>query len=374
MAVIEEQTAATEHSRYCPECGRLCVGERFCPECGHAIGLPLGMSEATAEQPRTIPQPYSAVSDGAPPAGARPRSRVVLIAVAGALLLGGSAIAVIILLSSSGSNQGSAYRQKLSSTLAPVVTANLALSSALQSLDGSHATSLAAQNTTVQAQSAVVAARGALTVLTVPSSDATLSQEVQQALTDEDGYLQAVSSTLSAPAGQSASQLRTLVTAAQSALVPLAPVAAGATSSLSGTDNLLRWVAGATSVAQRQAQAAQRKALQQAAAKTTTVIQQTPAPATPPSSPPGLTACDQNISVNSNTSCPFADNVFYAYAQDVQQAGAPGSYVVAAYSPSSGQSYNDTCNYNPTNQIVLCSHGPDLTQFPYWAAAVYQPG
>lgn len=48
--------------------------------------------------------------------------------------------------------------------------------------------------------------------------------------------------------------------------------------------------------------------------------------------------------------------------------------MVYAYSPATGQSYFDTCNYNPANQIVLCSHGSDLIQFPYWAAEIYQPG
>ena len=70
-----------------------------------------------------------------------------------------------------------------------------------------------------QAQSAVTAARGAVAVLTVPSSQQQLSEQVQQALTDEGGYLQAVSGTLSSPGGQSASQLQTLATSAESSLV-----------------------------------------------------------------------------------------------------------------------------------------------------------
>ena len=85
----------------------------------------------------------------------------------------------------------------------------------------------------------------------------------------------------------------------------------------------------------------------------------------------GLTACDQNISVNGTTSCPFADNVFNQYAIDVQQNGA-GSYSVAAASPSTGQTYTDNCEMNSDTQIVDCSHGGDLIQFPEWAAAVYQ--
>ncbi len=84
-------------------------------------------------------------------------------------------------------------------------------------------------------------------------------------------------------------------------------------------------------------------------------------------------ACDQNIKVNADTSCPFADNVFGGYAQAVQSAGAPGSYTVDAYSPATGQRYTDTCDYNSVTGIVKCSHGGDLIRFPYWAAAVYHP-
>jgi hypothetical protein len=86
----------------------------------------------------------------------------------------------------------------------------------------------------------------------------------------------------------------------------------------------------------------------------------------------GLQSCDQNISVNSATSCSFADNVFAAYANDVQSAGSPGSYqLYDIYSPATGDSYNDTCNYSSSSQVVTCSHGSDLIQFPEWAAAVY---
>lgn len=113
--------------------------------------------------------------------------------------------------------------------------------------------------------------------------------------------------------------------------------------------------------------------------QTTTVIQQTktvtqpaPAPARPaPANGPNLAACDQNISVNGNTSCPFADNVFNQYAISVQQSGA-GSYSVDAYSPAAGQTYTDNCQLNSETQVVDCSHGNDLVQFPEWAASVYQ--
>src|ERR1700733_14381171 len=170
------------------------------------------------------------------------------------------------------------------------------------------------------------------------------------------GALQAIDgSKKTVTAAQNAtSQSQTTVTAAR-----------GAIGSLSGVSKVLSWVAGV--------QAAHKNAQPKSspAPKSPT----TPAPSGPaPSSPGPLTACDQNISVNSSTSCSFADNVFTGYAQDVQQNGGPASYDVYAYSPVTGQGYDDTCTYNPANQIVLCSHGSDLIQFPYWAAEVYQPG
>lgn len=99
----------------------------------------------------------------------------------------------------------------------------------------------------------------------------------------------------------------------------------------------------------------------------TTVAQQSPSSG----SPSGLTACDQNISVNSQTSCAVADAVFSRYAQGVHSSGARGATVVTAASASSGQSVQATCNYNSASQVVLCSHGSDMIQFPYWAAQVY---
>jgi hypothetical protein len=371
MAVLDKDTQATEQPRFCQECGHALAGAHYCPECGRPVDSEPAATGATAELPAaSLPSTNGGTQVHAAGGSRRPGSRVLLIAAAGALVLaGGAVLAIILINNSSGSSspgQPAGYRAKLGDALAPVVSANQAVSTSLQALDGSKKTIGAAASATSQAQSAVAGARGAISVLTVPSSESTLSQQAQQAMTEENGYLQALSSTLSDPAGQSSSQLRPLITAAQSAMVPLAQVAPGATSSLSGIDNVVSWVAGATAVKQ----AAQHKAQQQP--------QQQQAPSTPPqstppsSSPSGLTACDQNISVNSNTSCPFADNVFNEYAIDTQSAGGPGSYTVFAYSPDNGQGFTDNCNYNPANQIVLCSHGSDLVQFPYWAAQVYQ--
>jgi len=363
----EEPTAATAVLDLDPEIGYAGATE--------TIPDPTSALDATAELP-VVDLPPRSRNEG-PHAGARrgrerSRSRAAMIASAMTLLLAAAAaVAIIVLGNHSASrhanrpvrvnSQAVNYRHKLAATLDSVVRANQALTSALQRVDGSKRTLTAAQAATSQAQSVVAEARGALGTLTPPASETTLSQQAQQALTEETGYLQALASTLSSPTDQNASQLRPLLTATQSAMVPLEQVAPGASSSLDGLDNVLSWAAGASALAQNARQKSQQQQQQQQTAQPT------------PGSPAGMTACDQNISVGASTSCSFADNVFAQYAQDVQQAGAPGSYSVDAYSPSTGQTYTDNCNYNPTNQIVLCSHGSDLVQFPYWAAEVYQP-
>jgi hypothetical protein len=374
MTVVDEAKTSERQLGYCPQCGHQVTVEHYCPECGHALDAPTSMTEPELEATRVIPpRPAGAAPAGVPPTGDRQRSRALMIGIPVALVIAAAAAVAIIVISNSGSGQSNppSYQQRLASALAPVMTANRNLSAALQSLDGSRKTIVASQNATSQAQSAVAGAQGAITVISAPTSGTALSQQVQQALTDENGYLQAVSSTLASPSSQSASQLQTLVTSTQSALIPLAPVAPGASSSLSGTGNLVSWVTGANH-AQKQAQAAQAKSpganSQQGQASAPATSSSQP----PSSSPSGLTPCDQNISVNSNTSCPFANNVFNQYAIATQSAGAPGSYAVFAFSPNTGQSFTDNCNYNATNQIVLCSHGSDLVQFPYWAAQVYQ--
>jgi hypothetical protein len=181
------------------------------------------------------------------------RTRVGLIAAASVLALAVVALAAVLIVNTSHSSSqtaanqtpGAAYQQKLSTGLTRLVPANLSLSSALQAIDGSQSTLHQAQAATTAAQAAVSTASGAVTILTVPSSDVTLSQQTQQALVQETGYLQGVSSTLLAPAGQASSSLRSLATNTQAAFVPIASVAPGGSTSISGTGNLLAWAAGA---------------------------------------------------------------------------------------------------------------------------------
>jgi len=303
--------------------------------------------------------------------GRRPRAHVALIAVCAALGVAAVAVAAVILLSgglgASTASPTSSYSQQLAKLLAPLIGANQTLSSALTSLDGSQPSISTAKIDTSQALTALDAAHGAVAVLAAPSSQSTLSAQVQQALTADSGYLQAVSSTLATPNGTSTGQLQTLATGAQSALDPLATVASGAGTSVSGTGNLVSWAQSASGQAQNQQSATQQQTTQQG---TSTVVPQA-TPTTPSGSAQGLTACGQNISVNSSTSCAFANNVFAQYANAVQQASGPLSTDVTATSPVTGATYTDNCQYNSSTQIVLCSHGSDLIQFPESAAAVY---
>jgi hypothetical protein len=102
------------------------------------------------------------------------------------------------------------------------------------------------------------------------------------------------------------------------------------------------------------------------AGPSTTIVREVPASSSAPS---GWTSasgsCGGGISVNANTSCPFAQNVVDEYQQQADRAGAPSSFDVYAYSPVTGESYTDTCNYSSSSGAVSCSHGSDLIQFGY---------
>src|SRR5579875_3005960 len=82
---------------------------------------------------------------------------------------------------------------------------------------------------------------------------------------------------------------------------------------------------------------------------------------TAPSGPPagtdttGMHACDQNISVNHATTCPFADNVFVAYWRAWQQSGDQSDRTVSAHSNATGQDYTMDCTTDTTS--VWCVGG-----------------
>jgi len=94
-----------------------------------------------------------------------------------------------------------------------------------------------------------------------------------------------------------------------------------------------------------------------------------PAPSSPGSGG-SLSPCDQNISVNSVTSCPFAENVFKAYADQYQANGGRANAVVAASSPATKKTYSMNCT--DKGATVTCTGGVNsYVTFPVHAAQVY---
>ena len=351
MPVSEEPRAGTAHAGYCPGCGHYAGESRFCTECGQAVGDPAASTGAAA-RPVGIPS--------LPAGGSGHRRVAVLCALGGSFGLAAIGAAAVILLSSSGGGAKAAspasadavYRQKLTSALAPLISANQTLSGALAGLDGSGHSIRVAKNATSSAQSALAGVKGAVAVLTVPTADAALSQQVQQALTDENGYLQAVSSTLTTPSGNSAATLQPLATSTDSALVPLNAVAPGAQSSIGGTSNLISWSNGAAAGAARAHDAAQTHAVEHAAQQVSTGGGSSTSSSSGSSGSSGAwsssTNCGGGLTAGPNTSCPFAENVRQAYDE------APGAVAtVMAYSPVTNETYSMSCA--PAGSGVTCS-------------------
>lgn len=102
-----------------------------------------------------------------------------------------------------------------------------------------------------------------------------------------------------------------------------------------------------------------------------------PPPAPEPESSPGTTysagatkSCDQNISANEVTSCPFAENVFVAYWEEYEAYGEQPDTYVNAYSQTTGKSYGMDCYLE--SGVVDCSGGNEaFVTFPMQAVRVY---
>jgi hypothetical protein len=68
-----------------------------------------------------------------------------------------------------------------------------------------------------------------------------------------------------------------------------------------------------------------------------------------------LVSCDGEIQVADNTTCPFAENVFSAYAD--------GAMAMEAHSPATGRSYQMSCHSDAAT--VYCTGGDDaFVTFP----------
>lgn len=346
MATMDREDVGAKRARFCPECGHEAGDANFCPGCGHNMGFAAD---------RTLADPSVQASTRR-----TPRGRVAIIAACATLGIAAVAVAMVILLSGGGKttsiNAAAAYQQKLAEAVTPLVSANRTLSGALTGIDGSKGSLRSAKVDASQALSALGAARGAVAVLNAPASQSGLTGQVQQALTADDGYLQAVSSTLATPSGPSTGQLQTLVTGAQSALDVLDPVVAGAGGSVSGTDNLVSWAQGASGQAQAQRNAAQQHATQQAASRGAQQAASSVSNGSSGSTSVGAggasatnaISCGNGLFAGAHTSCAFAENVQTAWEN------TPGaSNTVMAYSPVTGQTYTESCN--PSGTGILCT-------------------
>jgi len=83
-----------------------------------------------------------------------------------------------------------------------------------------------------------------------------------------------------------------------------------------------------------------------------------------------LVACDSNITVRtSSTSCPFAQNVFYAFYQDAKASRSQNS--IEAYSPVSRQGYAVACATDDASNVTCVAGDGGEVHFDLGAVALY---
>ena len=220
------------------------------------------------QPPLQAPPPagaYQPPPPAMPPAGESKSPRWIPFAIIGAVLAAVIAIALVLFVfSSSDDGKDATYKQQLSTVMAPVISTNEKLSSALRALHGTRAT--LAQRRTKDAQEATLTARGALQTLGVPSGSQQLATNARGTLSREDAYLAAVASALANPASASAAQSQTLASNLTDALNAIAPAQQDWARSVAGADTLTTWAPRAVATKARHA-AAKRAAARRRAAR-----------------------------------------------------------------------------------------------------------
>jgi hypothetical protein len=107
----------------------------------------------------------------------------------------------------------------------------------------------------------------------------------------------------------------------------------------------------------------------------TSVASATPSPTQPASpspspAPTGVHACDQNVSAAANTSCQFAENVFYEYTQSPQNQSGQ---TMTVYSPVTHNDYSVRCTPDGQGNIGCLSNTGSYTSFSQQAVQNYTP-
>ena len=324
------------------------------------------MIDETTQPTTATTQRFNGSFQPSPPP---PRKRKIALAAIGGLFAAAIIAVGVIALHNSGSSKkqpsaaqvAAAYQAKLGGVLSPLVSANQSLSSSLQAIDGSSKAIHNAQNSVTNAQAALATAKGGMAVLTVPSSQQTLSQQAQQALTQENGYLQGVSSTLANPASQVSASVSSEATGTQTALVPLNSIVPGASASISGVENFMNWVDGANNMAKAASQKPPQVIIQN---HTTTTVVPTPTP-TPSSLPftPGddnpndgnASQCDTSMLVGPDSDCSVAEQVSANYS----------SNSVSVYDDSFTDTVTDNANESDAANGATITF--DCTYSSYWS-------
>jgi hypothetical protein len=317
---------------------------------------------ATAPASTPVSSTRFAPNGGAPGpsqkgSGGSSRGRMLLLVAGGAIAVAAIAVAVIVLSNGSGSKKhqttieapqqpspAMAYQSQVVKALTPLVTANQSLSTTLVALDGSKQATNHAKTAATQAATAISSARGGISVLTAPTGAGNLPGQVQQVITTDNGYLQAVGSTLQSPTVSGASQLDGLATGAQSAFDGISNVIPAASSSVTGSGNLANWARGAARPHKPKAAPA--------VSSSSSTPQATPAPTAPPAPPvPNGTDCGGGLIAGTATSCPFAVNVQAAWDD------APGeTATVNVFSPVTGRTYVESCGPDADSSgLIFCT-------------------
>ena len=299
-------------------------------------------SATTTAQPTEAVPPVTELSSAAPPppASSGSASRTpLLIAAAALLVIAAGVILYLTVLKSSDGDESAAYRDRVATVIAPVISSNRQLSTALSTLHGR--SSANAQRKVAAAQAATLSARGGLSALTVPDDAEQVALNARQTLTREASYLQAVKTALSTPSAGTASQTQTLAANLTGALDVVAPAGKDWSQSVTGSDTLTAWAPKAAAATRRASAARKRRQTasrtpSQSSTSTTSVASS------------GGADCGGGLHAGPNTSCPFAQNVRDAYNN------APGaSATVTAYSPTTNRSYTMSCG--PAGSGVTCS-------------------
>jgi hypothetical protein len=290
---------------------------------------------------------------------------MLLLIAGGAIAVAAIAVAAIVLSNGGGSNKQqpavetpqraanppATYQRQVVKAITPLVTANQSLSTALVALDGSEQATNHAKTAATQAATALSSARGGISVLTAPTAAGSLPGQVQQVLTADNGYLQAVATTLQSPTVSGASQLDSLATGAQGAFDGISTIIPAASSAVTGSSNLGNWARGAARPHKPKAQpASSSSSSSTSAAQAAPAPTPTPTPTPAPSIPSG-TDCGGGLIAGSATSCPFAVNVQAAWDD------APGATAtVNAFSPVTDRSYTEFCAPDEDNSsLIFCT-------------------